>query len=387
MTLSGHEVVTRYGEEEVRAFVPMPLPLDTPPFVVPPDIERDLRVAEIELGKLAVAAGMVPDASWFIYGFVRKEAVVSSQIEGVQASLMDVLNAEASETKQIPDDVGEICNYIDALTYGRAQIASAGGIPLSLRLLREMHARLMHGARGQEKSPGEFRRTQNWIGGSRPGNAVYVPPPPEQMAECLVSFEAYLHAQSPVHPLIRAGMAHVQFETIHPFLDGNGRLGRLLITVLLEHWRVLPSPLLYLSLHFKRTRSDYYDGLMAVRRKSDWERWIRYFVGGVSTMARETTETATRLHKAVTLDRRRLQLLPGVTIAAIQLFELLLEHPIVTVPAAAKMLKTTAPTARRAVAALVEADIVRERTHRARDREYAYANYLEILCRETEVSS
>jgi Fic family protein len=234
---------------------------------------------------------MVPSLDWFIYAFVRKEAVLSSQIEGTQATLVDLLTFEAQGTEEPSTppnaDIEEVCNYLEALTYSRTQIADPKGLPLSMRLLSETHQRLMRGVRGAEKLPGEVRRSQNWIGGSRPGNAAYVPPPPHALAEVLSAFEKYLHADDTLPPLVRAGLLHVQFETIHPYLGGNGRIGRLLVTLLLEHWKLVTKPLLYLSLYFKRHREDYYRRLTAVRVDGDWEGWLDFFLDGVATIADE----------------------------------------------------------------------------------------------------
>ena len=232
---------------------------------------------------------MVPSMDWFIYAFVRKEAVISSQIEGTQATLVDLLTFEATEGDAAPApasaDVEEVCNYVDALHFARAQLADPRSPPLSMRTLNATHARLMRGVRGATKMPGEVRRSQNWIGGSRPGNAAYVPPPPHALGEMLGAFETYLHGDDSLPPLVRAGLLHVQFETIHPYLDGNGRIGRLLVTLLLEHWKLLTRPLLYLSLFFKRHREDYYRRLNAVRVDGDWEGWLDFFLDGVAAEA------------------------------------------------------------------------------------------------------
>lgn len=236
--------------------------------------------------RLELAGEMVPSLDWFIYAFVRKEAVLSSQIEGTQATLMDLLNYEAERDAPPPNaDVEEVCNYLDALTYAREQLASPSGLPLSIRLLNEAHRLLLRGARGANKQPGEMRRSQNWIGGSRPGNATYVPPPPHALPEALSAFERYIHQEDDTPSLIRAGLLHVQFESIHPYLDGNGRIGRLLVTLLLEHWGLLARPLLYLSLFFKRHRQEYYRRLNAVRVDGDWEGWLDFFLDGVATIA------------------------------------------------------------------------------------------------------
>jgi cell filamentation protein, protein adenylyltransferase len=273
--MTGRYERTTVGGEEIAAFIPYGLPPADPPIVHDPALIERIRLAEQALLRLELAGEMVPSLDWFIYAFVRKEAVLSSQIEGTQATLVDLLTYEAQgEATQLapPDaDIEEVCNCLDALTFSRAQLANPKGLPLSMRLLSETHRRLMRGVRGAEKRPGEVRRSQNWIGGSRPGNAAYVPPPPHALGEVLSAFEKYMHADDTLPPLARAGLLHVQFETIHPYLDGNGRIGRLLVTLLLEHWKLLTKPLLYLSLFFKRHREDYYRRLNAVRADGDWE--------------------------------------------------------------------------------------------------------------------
>jgi len=379
--------------EEVSAFVPLALPPANPPLVISPARERRLRAAEQALVRLELAGEMVPSLDWFLYAFVRKEAVVSSQIEGTQATLIDLLTFEARGDATVEADavapptadIEEICNYLDALSYARAELANPRGLPLSMRLLNETHERLMRGVRGAEKLPGEVRRSQNWIGGSRPGNAMYVPPPPLMLGEVLGAFEKYLHAEDTLPPLVRAGLLHVQFETIHPYLDGNGRIGRLLVTLLLEHWKLLTKPLLYLSLFFKRHREDYYRRLHAVRVDGDWEGWLDFFLDGVATTADEAVASARELFALVAEDRTRVLANEGMTMGALRLFELLPRHPIVTVASALKMLDTTKPTAGRAVELLVGAGVLVEMTGKRRDRAYAYRAYLDRLKVGTEL--
>jgi Fic family protein len=385
---------TTVGGEDVSAFVPFPLPPSEPPLEISPGLGRRLRAAEQALVRLELAGEMVPSLDWFIYAFVRKEAVVSSQIEGTQATLVDLLTFEAqgdatdkADTVAPPTaDIEEICNYLDALSYARAELADPRGLPLSMRLLNETHQRLMRGVRGAEKLPGEVRRSQNWIGGSRPGNAMYVPPPPYMLGEVLGAFEKDLHADDTLPPLVRAGLLHVQFETIHPYLDGNGRIGRLLVTLLLDHWKLLTKPLLYLSLFFKRHREDYYRRLNAVRVDGDWEGWLDFFLDGVATIADEAVASARELFALVAKDRVRVLASEGMSIGALRLFELLPRHPIVTVASAMKMLDTTKPTAGRAVELLVGAGVLVEMTGKRRDRAYAYRAYLDRLKVGTELS-
>ena len=250
---TGQYRVTTTQEEEVRAFVPYPLPPADPPLELDDHGAALHEAALTALARLAVAGTVVPSTDWFLYGFVRKEAVITSQIEGTQATLRDVLAFEATDQTDRPADVEEVCNYVDGLAHARAQLADPNGLPLSMRLLCDTHRILMRGVRGEDKLPGEVRRSQNWIGGTRPGNARFVPPPPEDIADALAALEQWLHEDDAIPPLVRIGLAHVQFETIHPFLDGNGRIGRLLITLLVEHWKLLDQPLLYLSLKFVRS--------------------------------------------------------------------------------------------------------------------------------------
>ena len=384
---------TTVGGEEVSAFVPLALPPANPPLEISPALERRLRAAEQALVRLELAGEMVPSLDWFIYAFVRKEAVVSSQIEGTQATLVDLLTFEAqgdatgnADAVAPPTaDIEEICNYLDALSYSRAELADPRGLRLSMRLLNETHQRLMRGVRGADKLPGEVRRSQNWIGGSRPGNAMYVPPPPHLLGEVLGAFERYLHADDTLPPLVRAGLLHVQFETIHPYLDGNGRIGRLLVTLLLDHWKLLTKPLLYLSLFFKRHRGDYYRRLDAVRVDGDWEGWLDFFLDGVATIADEAVASARELFALVAEDRARVLANDGMSIGALRLFELLPRHPIVTVASAIRMLDTTKPTAGRAVELLVGAGVLVEMTGKRRDRAYAYRAYLDRLKVGTEL--
>lgn len=381
---TGEYRITRAGEETVRAFIPFPLPPARPPLRVDGDIARVLGEAMAALGKLAVAGDMVPSADWFLYGFVRKEALITSQIEGTQATLQDVMAFEAGEKARRPDDVREVCNYLDALSYARGELARPRGLPLASRLLCQAHMRLLKGVRGVGKQPGEIRRSQNWIGGTRPGNARFVPPPPDELPVALSALEKWIHSPDPLPPLIRAGIAHVQFETIHPFLDGNGRIGRLLITLLVEHWGLLKAPLLYLSVAFKRHRQEYYDRLGAVRTKGDWEGWTRFFLACVAEAAEDGVVAAQRLFTLTSTDRRKLSVHPAVTVSAIRLLEMLPANPMVTLPLSIKLLGVSKPTAIKALEALQRAGILRETTGKRRDRVYAYHRYLQVLTQDTE---
>jgi Fic family protein len=385
MRTTGIYEQTTAGGEAVNAFLPNPLPVRDPPIELTENLQRRLRAAEQALQRLELAAAMVPSVDWFLYAFVRKEAVVSSQIEGTQASLVDLLQFETDDTQEATDDVEEVCNYVEALRYARQQLASPKGLPLSMRLLNETHKRLMRGARGADKAPGQVRRTQNWIGGSRPGNAAFVPPPPQRLDKLLASLEKYLHGNDNLPPIARAGLIHVQFETIHPYLDGNGRIGRLLIALLLEHWNVLPQPLLYLSLFFKRHQAEYYRRLSAVRTDGDWEGWLDFYLDGVATIGEEAVVAARDLFAIVAKDRVRVLDESATSVAAVRLFELLPNHPIVTVNSVIRLLDTTKPTAGKAIDALVNAKVLKEMTGRQRSRSFAYHAYLETLRIGTEL--
>jgi Fic family protein len=390
--ITGRYERTKLGGEEVAAFLPHPLPPTRPALELGPRLTDRLRAAEHALARLEVAGEMVPSIDWFIYAFVRKEAVISSQIEGTQATLIDLLTFEAHEDegadRQAPSpDVEEVCNYLGALAYARAQLASAKGLPLSMRLLNETHKRLMRGARGADKLPGEVRRSQNWIGGSRPGNAIYVPPPPHALGALLGAFEKYVHADDRLPSLVRAGLLHVQFETIHPYLDGNGRIGRLVVTLLLERWKLLSKPLLYLSLFFKRHRQDYYRRLDAVRTEGAWESWLDFFLDGVGTIADEAVGSARDLHALVAGDRARIIAHKAMSIPALRLFEILPRHPMITAASVMRLVETSKPTAGRAIELLVEAGVLAETTGKKRDRSYVYRQYLDRLRVGTELDS
>ncbi len=373
--------------ETVAAFVPHALPPADPPLALDESLLELLRRAERNLARLELAGEMVPSLDWFIYGFVRKEAVISSQIEGTQASLIDLLTFEATDraSEKLKADVEEVCNYLEALKYARGELRRKRGLPLSMRLLKETHKRLMHGVRGGDKQPGEVRRSQNWIGGTRPGNAVYVPPPFHMLPDLLGALETYIHSDNDFPPLIRAGLIHAQFETIHPFLDGNGRIGRLLITLLLEHWSLLSQPLLYLSLFFKRHCEEYYRQLNLIRTEGDWESWITYFLEGVAVIAEEASDKARDLFELVTTDRSRLLARADSTVMAIRIFEILPVKPILTVANVVERLETTKPTAMKAINLLVQTGILSEITGKKRDQTFGYSDYLEHLRIGTDI--
>lgn len=363
----------------MRAFVPEPLPPKNPPLVLDEAMAALHAGAVAAVGQLGVAGAMVPSAEWFLYGFVRKEALVSSEIEGTQATLQDVVTYEATKQAERPDDVREVCNYVDALTFAREQIAKPKGLPLSTRLLCEAHKRLMRGVRGADKQPGEIRRSQNWIGGTRPGNARFVPPPPEDVPALMAQLDTWLHSGDALPPLVKAGLAHVQFETIHPFLDGNGRIGRLLITLLLEHWGLLKSPMLYLSLAFKRRQQEYYARLSGVRTEGEWEAWTRFYLECVREAADDGVRAAQAIFALIGKDRARLIKHAAVTVPAVRLLDLLPSRPVVTLPLAVDLLGVSKPTAIKAIEALESVGVLKETSGKRRDRVYAYQKYLDTL--------
>ncbi|MCL4822254.1 MAG: Fic family protein [Vicinamibacteria bacterium] len=377
---------TLVGGEEVAAFIPFALPPADPALALDGTLALRLHRAEQALVRLELAGEMVPSLDWFIHAFVRREAVLSSQIEGTQATLVDLLAFEAGAGSDAPNaDVEEVCNYLDALTFARAQLSSPKGLPLSMRLLNQAHRRLMRGVRGADKRPGEVRRSQNWIGGSRPGNAAFVPPPPHALGDVLGAFEKYLHGDDPRPPLIRVGLLHAQFETIHPYLDGNGHIGRLMVTLLLERWQALTRPMLYLSLFFKRHRQEYARRLHAVRSDGDWEGWLDFFLDGVATIADEAVDSARELFALVAADRARVLAHEGTSVSTLRLFELLPRHPITTVAAVTSLLATTKPTAGRAIESLVDAGVLVETSGRKRDRSFVYQGYLDRLRKGTDL--
>lgn len=371
------------GGEEIRAFIPAPLPPD-PPLALNGALQPALEKAAMALGRLDGIGILLPDPALFIYAYVRKEAVLSSQIEGTQSSLSELLISEIEDAPGAPvSDVLEVSNYVAALTHGLERLR--GDFPLSNRLLREIHRILMSSGRGSALQPGEFRTSQNWIGGRRPGNAVYVPPPPYAVNDCMGDLEKFLHASNDGLPtLIRAGLAHVQFETIHPFLDGNGRTGRLLITFLLCHAGLLRDPLLYLSLYFKQHRSDYYELLNAVRRTGDWEEWLDFFFEGVHQTAEGAFATSQRLTQLFAADRDSIQRTVQRAGSALRVHESLTQRPIRTISDVAERTQLAFPTVSAALNTLVTMGIVREITGGRRNRLFAYDAYLSILSEGTE---
>ena len=380
--LTGHYVpLPSAGGEKARAFVPNPLPPD-PPLGLQPELQELVSQAMLSLGRLDGLAAVLPDPQLFIYSYVRKEAVLSSQIEGTQSSLDDLLLFENDATPGVPlDDVQEVSNYVAAMNHGLRRLKT---LPLSLRLIKEIHGVLLSKGRGSKKEPGEFRRSQNWVGGSRPGNAIFVPPPPDQILESLGALEKFLHddpVRTPV--LIKAALAHVQFETIHPFLDGNGRLGRLLITFLLCAEGALREPLLYLSLYFKQNRQRYYELLQSVRLTGDWETWLRFFLTGVAETAEQAAKTARALMDLAAADEKRIQRIGKASGSALRVHRVLQAQPLISIAAASKRLNLSFPTVTTSLQHLEKLGIVRETTGGRYGRLYAYDRYLKILNAET----
>ena len=336
------------------------------------------------VGRLDGMTSLLPDTSLFVYAYVRKEALVSSQIEGTQSSLSDLLLYESEEAPGVPiEDVREVSDYVAALDHGLKRLR--GGFPLSLRLLREIHGVLLRSGRGSGKAAGEFRRSQVWLGGTRPGNARFVPPPPDRVIECMGALEKFLHDDPVETPtLLKAALAHVQFETIHPFLDGNGRLGRLLITFLLCAEGALSEPILYLSLHFKSRRPDYYNHLQRVRTHGDWEGWVRFFLEGVIRTSEETVTTTRRTLALFEKDRRSLETLGRAAASAFRVHEYMQRKPISGIREIEKDLRLTYPTVAGALDRMKRLGFVKELTGFKRNRLFAYAPYVALLSEGTE---
>jgi len=377
---TGRYIETTVAGEMVRAFVPNPLP----PKLTEEDLaslREPIRAAEAALERLRLAGEMVPSVDWFVYSFVRKEALLTSEIEGTQATLADVMSYEQTGQSGSSDvaDVEEVTNYVRAANYAFDQLSSEKGLPVSTRLLDECHHRLMQGVRGKDKQPGEIRRSQVWVGGTRPGNAVFVPPPWDHVRDLLGALESYIHSDDNLPPLLRIAAAHAQFETIHPYLDGNGRIGRLLIALLLAHWRVFETPLLYLSVYLKEHQAEYYDHLGSIRKSGAWTNWYRFFLEGVQQVAANAAITASALGRQVSKDRKILLSAESITVSAIQLFEALPKHPVISMPLVTRILSTSKPTASKAIDLLIKQGILTEIGDRKRDRIYKYDKYVQLL--------
>ncbi len=378
---TGTYVITTTMGETVRAFVPHALPPSRP--VLAPESYVELnRAAEFALARLAGVSGLVPSVEWLLYGAIRREALLTSQIEGTQATLIDLFDDEAGLALENTDDIEEVTNYLEAFRWARKQLRDPRGLPISVRLLREAHRRLLDGARGASKSPGELRRTQNWIGGTRPGRAVFVPPPPEKVAALLKDLEDFIHAAKPtLPPLVRVALVHAQFETIHPFLDGNGRIGRLLIGLLLEHWQLLQEPMLYLSGYLKQHQMEYYRCLSAIRVDGDWERWVSFFLEGIAAAAERAERDIIAIASLIASDRQRLLQAPKASPLSYRLFERLPLAPRFTVEYVKQQFDTTFPTASAAIRTLEALGIVEEITGQKKNRLYSYRRYVELLSR------
>jgi Fic family protein len=381
-TRLGHYESTAVAGETVRAYVPVPLP--PVPAVDLTGLQVALELANQTVGRLDGIASVLPDPSLFLYIYIRKEALLSSQIEGTQSSLSDLLLYEADEAPGVPiDDTREVSNYVSAMDHGLRRLRE--DFPLSLRLIREIHAILLSKGRGQDKDPGEFRRSQNWIGGTRPGNALFVPPPPHLVMDCLGALESFIHDETTDLPLlVKAALVHVQFETIHPFLDGNGRLGRLLITFLMCERGVLREPLLYLSLFFKQNRQTYYDHLQAVREHGAWEDWVGFFLRGVTETARQGIQTAQNLLRLFGNDRARIEELGRPAATTLRLHQFLQRRGLTTIPLASRQLGLSQPTITSGIAHLRALGIVRETTGRQRGKIFVYGAFLDLLSEGTD---
>ena len=382
--LQGRYVTISTVGEKAQAFVPLPLP-PRPPIDWTPELRSKFDKAWLSIGRLDSVSTLLPDTSLFLYMYVRKEAVLSSMIEGTQSSLSDLLLFELDQEPGVPlDDVREVSNYVAALDYGLRLLHE--GLPLSLRLFREIHGVLLSKSRKSSQAPGVFRRSQNWIGGTRPGNAAFVPPPADEVPECMSRLERFLHDQpEPTPVLLKAALAHVQFETIHPFLDGNGRLGRLLITLLLCDQKVLREPMLYLSLYFKTHRRHYYELLNNVRLTGDWEAWLDFFAEAVIATATQAVETAQQLLGLSNRDRGRIGSLGRAGASALQVHRAMMERPIATSGWLVEKTGITPATVNKALGHLERLGIVKELTAQKRNRLFSYAGYIEVLSRGTEL--
>jgi len=381
--LTGHYRTIFVQGEAVRAFVPKALPPD-PPLEFSPQRQRLLERATLAIGRLDSIGLLLPDPDIFLYAYVRREALLSSQIEGTRSTLADLLLFELEQAPGVPmDDVVEVSNYVAALEHGLRRLQA--GFPLSNRLIREMHAILLSRGRGSQKAPGEFRRLPNWIGGARASQAEFVPPPPDLVEPCMAELERFLHGvRAPYPALVNAALAHVQFETIHPFLDGNGRIGRLLIAFMLHHQGLLQRPLLYLSLYLKQHRREYYRLLNRVRLEGDWEAWIDFFLQGVEHTAHNAVQTARRLVHLFQEDARRIREAGRRANTALRVFDALRERPLLTLSEAQRRTGLSFPAVSNGMGVLQHLGIAREITGRKRNRVFAYQRYLAILSEGTE---
>ena len=377
--ITGTYAVSTTLGEPVRAFVPLALP-PTEPVLAESIWGAQNEAAVMALQRLSAVAGLVPSVDWLLYSAIRQEALMTSQIEGTQATLVDLFDEEAGLAIHNTDDVEEVTNYLQAFQWVQTQLRSPQGLPISVRLLSEAHRLLLDGVRGAGKQPGELRKSQNWIGGTRPGNAVFVPPPAEQVPALLADLEQFIHAEQTTLPaLVRVALVHAQFETIHPYLDGNGRIGRLLIAALLEHWQLLPEPLMYLSGYLKQHQSEYYRRLSAIRTEGDWEGWVQFFLEAVQNAAAQSERAVVALASLVANDRRRLLAHPKANAVSYRLFELLPTMPRLSVDRVCGAMQTTFPTANSAIKLLEELGILTELTGQKKNRTFSYAAYIQLL--------
>jgi len=365
--------------EVVQAFVPNSLPPKNPTLAL--EVYQDLnRKAEMALARLSGVSGLVSSVDWLLYSAIRKEALLTSQIEGTQATLTDLFDEEAGFKVSNTDDVEEVTNYLQAFRLVQEQLRDPKGLPISVRLLCDAHRLLLNGVRGAGKQPGELRRSQNWIGGTRPGNAVFVPPPPENVPQLLTDMERFIHdGVTDLPPMVKVALIHAQFETIHPFLDGDGRIGRLLIATLFEHWGLLAEPLMYLSGYLKRHQAEYYRRLSNIRSEGDWEAWVTFFLEGVSVAAADAEHSIIEVASLIAADRKRLLQSPKAGPASYRLFEMLPMMPRFTIERVRQQLDTSFPTATAAVKVLEDLGIVTEMTGQKKNRSYSYQAYVELL--------
>ncbi len=365
--------------EVVQAFVPNSLPPKNPTLAL--EVYQDLnRKAEMALARLSGVSGLVSSVDWLLYSAIRKEALLTSQIEGTQATLTDLFDEEAGFKVSNTDDVEEVTNYLQAFRLVQEQLRDPKGLPISVRLLCDAHRLLLNGVRGAGKQPGELRRSQNWIGGTRPGNAMFVPPPPENVPQLLTDMERFIHdGVTDLPPMVKVALIHAQFETIHPFLDGNGRIGRLLIATLFEHWGLLAEPLMYLSGYLKRHQAEYYRRLSNIRSEGDWEAWVTFFLEGVSVAAADAEHSIIEVASLIAADRKRLLQSPKAGPASYRLFEMLPMMPRFTIERVRQQLDTSFPTATAAVKVLEDLGIVTEMTGQKKNRSYSYQAYVELL--------
>ncbi len=365
--------------EVVQALVPNSLPPKNPTLAL--ELYQDLnRKAEMALARLSGVSGLVPSVDWLLYSAIRKEALLTSQIEGTQATLTDLFDEEAGFKVSNTDDVEEVTNYLQAFRLVQEQLRDPKGLPISVRLLCDAHRLLLNGVRGAGKQPGELRRSQNWIGGTRPGNAVFVPPPPENVPQLLTDMERFVHdGVTDLPPMVKVALIHAQFETIHPFLDGNGRISRLLIATLFEHWGLLAEPLMYLSGYLKQHQAEYYRRLSNIRSEGDWEAWVTFFLEGVSVAAADAEHSIIEVASLIAADRKRLLQSPKAGPASYRLFEMLPMMPRFTIERVRQQLDTSFPTATAAVKVLEDLGIVTEMTGQKKNRSYSYQAYVELL--------